>query len=299
MALTPEDDIRGSNDNNEPAARTKITTDEPMLPKPYRVQSVIRENHDTVTLALTPLSETQQCITQPGQFNMLYLFGTGEIPISISKLAGPDQPLLHTIRGVGPVSKKCLTLSPGDMIGLRGGFGVGWPLAGKGENLILVAGGIGLAPLRPVIHLMLARPELYGKLTVIYGARNPRDQIFLEELKAWAASDALTFLSTVDLATDSWHGRVGVVTDVMEQISCTPNNTRAFLCGPEVMMHFSVLALEKLGIRADDIYISMERNMKCAIGHCGHCQWGGDFMCKDGPVFDFSTIATRFHIRNY
>jgi NAD(P)H-flavin reductase len=269
-----------------------------MMPSKYRVQSVIRENKDTVTLGLTADHPDAYCQYLPGQFSMVYLFGTGEIPISVSGATDNTDMLWHTIRGVGPVSRKCLALQNGDTVGIRGGFGVGWPLdSAQGKDVILVAGGIGLAPLRPVIYAILANRTDYGQVTVIYGARSPADQIFLAELEKWHATKDLTLLSTVDHATGSWSGHVGVVTEMMPQLQCTPTNTLAFLCGPEIMMHFSVLALEKIGLSQNNIYVSMERNMKCALGHCGHCQWGGDFMCKDGPVFPFAAIAKRFRVR--
>lgn len=269
----------------------------PMHPNRYEVRTKVQENHDTVTLGLMPLSAADHCTQTPGQFNMLYLFGTGELPISVSRLPNTEGTLWHTIRGVGPVSQKCLTLEPGDMVGVRGGFGVGWPMeAAVGQDIILVAGGIGLAPLRPVIDHVLANHSDFGTLNIIYGARSPADQIFLDELAQWHSNTKINFISTVDHATGQWPGQVGVVTDAMSQLDCTAANTIAMLCGPEIMMHFSVLTLEKLGISTKNIYVSMERSMKCAIGHCGHCQWAGDFMCKDGPVFRFSDIATRFRV---
>lgn len=272
----------------------------PMMPIPYHVQEKIIENGDTVTLKIQPCSPADTCTIAPGQFNMLYLFGIGEIPISVSKVSEDDATLWHTIRSVGTVSKGFLTLQPGDMIGLRGGFGIGWPMAQCiGRDVLLIAGGIGLAPLRPTIHTLLKHRERYGQVTVVYGARSPEDQIFLDEIAQWSNASNIRFLSTVDHANTQWHGNVGVVTHLLAQHSCTPEKTIAMICGPEIMMHFSILALERLGITSEQIFVSMERNMKCAVGHCGHCQWGGDFMCKDGPVFAFSNIASRFRISGF
>lgn len=285
----------------------------PMIPNTYWVDEKIIENHDTVTLKIKPHTLKDQCQIQPGQFNMLYLFGVGEIPISVSNVvsdtshvntqtakrdaANSTTSLWHTIRGVGTVSKGFLQLQPGDMLGVRGGFGIGWPIAScQGRDVLIITGGIGLAPLRPTIHALLNNRDQHGDITVIYGARSPADQIFKDELSRWSTRSDITFVSTVDHATTDWTGNVGVVTDYFNHYKSNPKNTTAMLCGPEIMMHFALLGLERLGITQDQIFVSMERSMKCAVGHCGHCQWGSDFMCKDGPVFAFSQIAKRFRV---
>jgi NAD(P)H-flavin reductase len=264
---------------------------DPMLPRPYRVVHVRREIPETFTLNLVPEDGSAIPPFATGQFNMLYLFGVGEIPISISGDPTKLEPLVHTIRAVGTVSGTMQKLKPADVIGVRGPFGSHWPIEqAVGKDIVIVAGGIGLAPLRSVIYQVLAQPEQYGRVSLIYGARTPEDILYHKECEHWRKQSHLGVFLTVDRGTSSWRGSVGLVTKLIPRASFDPLNTIALVCGPEIMMRFSVLELEKRGIPGENIFLSMERNMKCAIGFCGHCQYSGSFVCKDGPVFSYSSI---------
>ncbi|MCS7158086.1 MAG: FAD/NAD(P)-binding protein [Blastocatellia bacterium] len=263
----------------------------PMEPRPYRIRRVQKETADTFTLELTPVNGTAAFSFAPGQFNMLYVFGVGEIPISIS--GDPEKPttLVHTTRVVGTVTKAMRQLKRGDVLGVRGPFGSHWPVEeAEGSDVVIVAGGIGLAPLRPALYHILSRREKYGKVVLLYGARTPEDLLYRNELSRWRAQFDLEVYVTVDRATGGWRGNVGVVTTLIPRAPFDPLNAIAMVCGPEVMMRFTALELERRGVKADNIFLSMERNMKCAIGFCGHCQFGPTFVCKDGPVFRYSRI---------
>ncbi|MGQ9887223.1 MAG: FAD/NAD(P)-binding protein [Aggregatilineales bacterium] len=264
---------------------------EPMLPEVFRIQRVVKESYDTFTLELQPDRGNRVFPFKPGQFNMLYVFGVGEIPISISGDPLHPETLIHTTRAVGTVTKAMGALKPGNVIGVRGPFGTEWPVrAAKGYDVVFVAGGIGLAPLRPALYHILAHREKYGRIVLLYGCRSPDDILFRRELEKWRARFDLEIYVTVDYASPRWHSNVGVVTKLIPKAPFDPLNTVALVCGPEVMMRFTAIELTKRGVRPDDIYISMERNMKCAIGFCGHCQFGPMFICKDGPVFTYRQV---------
>ena len=271
---------------------------DPMLPRVRRVRRVRRDTRDTFTLELEPGDDLPEPGFLPGQFNMLYVFGTGEIPISISGDPQHPRPLVHTVRAVGQVSAAVCGLARGDYLGVRGPFGSSWPMAGaEGSDVLLVAGGIGLAPLRPALYHVLAHRERYGRVVLLYGARTPRDMLYRRELERWRGRFDLEVEATVDAAGADWHGEVGVVTELIPRALFDPEHVAAMICGPEVMMHFTVQALKNLGVSCDDIYVSMERNMKCGVGLCGHCQWGPEFVCKDGPVFRYAAIERLMGIR--
>ena len=264
----------------------------PMLPMLYRIQRVRQETDDTFTLELVPADSGDGFSFAPGQFNMLYVFGVGEVPISIS--SDPDgSPLIqHTTRVVGTVTKAMRLLKRGDMLGIRGPFGTHWPVEeAVGRDVVIVAGGIGLAPLRPALYRLMAHREKYRKIVLLYGTRTPEDILYRRELEHWRGKFDLEIQVTVDRAASSWRGNVGVVTTMISRAPFDPSNTAAFVCGPEVMMRFTVMELQKRGVAAQRTYLSMERNMKCGIGLCGHCQYGPVFTCKDGPVFSFDRIA--------
>ncbi len=270
----------------------------PMLPYPHRLMRLRRETDDTFTLELEPLNGAGNRPYAPGQFNMLYVFGVGEVPISIS--GDPTQAglLVHTTRAVGAVTKAMVKLKRGDVLGVRGPFGSHWPVEElAGSDVVIVAGGIGLAPLRPVLFALLANREAYGKVVLLYGTRTPADLLFRRDLEAWRARFDLDVFVTVDRAMGGWRGNVGVVTTLIHRASFDPLNAVALVCGPEVMMRFTVHELNKRGIDFDSIHVSMERNMKCAIGFCGHCQYGPTFICKDGPVFRYDRIKPYFEGR--
>ncbi len=262
-----------------------------MLPRPFRVIKVHRETRDTVTLTLEPTGKHEKFAFAPGQFNMLYAFAVGEIPISISGDPDRGDVLVHTIRAVGAVSDALCGKRRGDIIGVRGPFGTSWPVAeALGDDIVLVAGGIGLAPLRPAFYHLLANRRDYGRVSLAYGARSSDELLFRKELEYWRGQFGLDVEVTVDAGGPDWFGPVGVVTRLLRRLRFDPVDTRALICGPEVMMRFAVRELEKLGVAPDSMYVSLERNMKCAVGFCGHCQLGPRFLCKDGPVYRHSDV---------
>ncbi len=271
---------------------------DPMLPARFRLDTVRPEFSDVFTLELSPLDGPEPFDFQPGQFNMLYSYGVGEVPISISGDPDRPAPLSHTIRAVGAVTRALQRLEPGTMLGVRGPFGHPWPVTeAEGADLVILAGGIGIAPLRPLIYWVLNRRRRYGSICIFYGARSPDEILYLTELGAWRARFDLCVEVTVDRASRDWMGKVGVVTKLLANKTFSAPDTVACLCGPEVMMRYAVMALNEQGVDDSRIYLSMERNMKCALGFCGHCQYGADFVCRDGPVFRFDRIAPRFNIR--
>ena len=264
---------------------------DPMLPVAVRVASVSRETHDTCTVVIEPAEGGVLPGFAPGQFSMLYQYGVGEVPISISGDPGVEDRLVYTIRAVGAVSGALVSRRPGNLISMRGPFGSSWPVdAAKGGDVLVVAGGIGLAPLRPVIYHVLRHRSDYGRLIILYGARSPKELLFIKELKFWSAQPETQVLVTVDTGGTSWRGNVGVVTKLFEFIKLRPDRTIAMSCGPEIMMRF---VMRQLGVRAipdEKIFLSMELNMKCAVGFCGHCQMGPYFLCKDGTVFSYAQL---------
>jgi NAD(P)H-flavin reductase len=265
---------------------------EPMRPQPYSLRHMRAETDDTFTVELAPGNGTSGMTFSPGQFNMVYVPGCGEIPLSISGDPANHGRLLHTTRAVGSVTNAMRQLAAGDVVGVRGPFGVGWPTeaAADGKDVVIVAGGIGLAPLRPALYQLLAERHRYGKIVLLYGTRTPADLLFRRELEIWKARLDLEVTVTVDRATGSWHGNVGVVTTLIPKAPFNRLHTVAMICGPEMMMRFTAMNLEERGVPADSIYVSMERNMKCGIGLCGHCQCGPTFVCKDGPVFRYDRV---------
>jgi NAD(P)H-flavin reductase len=268
---------------------------DPRLPAPHRIARVRDETGDSFTLEIEPMSGAGRFSFLPGQFNMLYVFGVGEVPISISGDPLAQEPLQHTTRAVGAVTKAMRRLKRGDTIGIRGPFGAHWPIADiEGRDVVIVAGGVGLAPLRPALCQLLANREKYRRIVLVYGARAPEDILFRSELERWRDKFDLEVYITVDRASADWRGNVGVVSTLIAHAPFDPSNATAFVCGPEVMMRFAVMELHTRGVPADRTYLYMERNMKCAIGFCGHCQYGPFFICKDGPIFRFDRIEAIF-----
>ena len=265
---------------------------DPMFSDPYRIQRVRQETDDTFTLEIVPADSAEGFSFRPGQFNMLYVYGVGEVPISISSDPAASPVLHHTTRVVGTVTKAMRLLARGDMLGIRGPFGTHWPVEdATGRDVVIVAGGIGLAPLRPALYRLMAQREKYRKIVLLYGTRSPEDILYRNELEHWRGKFDLEIQVTVDRAASSWRGNVGVVTTMIPRAPFDPGNTAAFICGPEVMMRFTAMELQRRGVAMQRTYLSMERNMKCGIGLCGHCQYGPVFTCKDGPVFPYDRIA--------
>jgi NAD(P)H-flavin reductase len=229
---------------------------------------------------------------------MVYVSGVGEVPISISGDPAKPKILIHTVRSVGTVTQKICQPRPGRVLGVRGPFGSSWPVKeAVGSDVVIVCGGIGLAPLRPAIYHLMANREKYGRVALLYGARTPEDLLYKDELPKWRGQFDLQVEVTVDAATGGWRGNVGVVTTLIPPARFDPENTVAMVCGPEVMMRFTLLELEKRGVPSENTFVSMERNMKCAVGFCGHCQFGSTFICKDGPVFRYDQIQPFFVTR--
>lgn len=275
----------------EPVA-ARLPPADAMNPEPYRVDSVTRETHDTFTLTLEPSGAAERHVFAPGQFSMLHLPGIGELPISISGDPEVRRRLVYTVRSVGQATQALVNCRPGDIVGVRGPYGTSWPVElARGRDVLIIAGGIGLAPLRPVIYHVLRNRDDYVRLVIMYGARSPRDLLFRKELSAWSRLPDTLVLSTVDYGGVNWRGRVGVVTMLFRHVRLHPDHTTAMICGPEIMMRYVIGELaDHRGLPAGNIHLSMERNMKCAIGHCGHCQLGPYFVCKDGPVFRYDQM---------
>ena len=266
-----------------------------MAPIPFEVTGRTQDTYDTVTIELAAPGGFE---FRPGQFNMLYPFGIGESAISIS--GDPDHPerLVHTIRKVGAVTTALHALRPGDQVGVRGPFGVPWPMeAAEGKDLVIVAGGIGIAPVRPAISEALNHRERYQELVLLYGARSPQDLVFADEIKEWRGRFDAEVGVTVDAADTGYRGSVGVVTRLIPSAPFDPETSIAFVIGPEIMMRFTVVELLKRGVAEDRIYLSMERNMQCAVGFCGHCQFGKLFVCRDGAVFRYDTVRGYLDVR--
>lgn len=267
-------------------------------PCPFVVQRVRRETADTVTIELAPLAPDGGFAFQAGQFTMLYRFGIGEVPISISGDPARPLPLIHTVRAVGAVTRAICQAKRGDILGVRGPYGQAWPVEeAAGHDVVIVAGGLGLAPLRPALYHLLAQRTRYHRLRLFYGARSPRDLLYRRELERWRGR--LDLNVTVDHGGDGWTGHVGVVTALLARERLDPEQTVALICGPEVMMRFTVRELERQGIPHERIYVSLERNLKCGVRLCGRCQLGPAFICRDGPVFRYDRIHPFLTIREY
>jgi len=261
-----------------------------MVPRIAHVRRRRRDAPHVWTLTLE-MERAAQVDFAPGQFNMLSVFGVGEIPVSMSGDPTQRDRLVHTVREVGAVSRTLASLRPGDAVGGRGPFGVGWPIAEtSGCDVVIIAGGLGLAPLRPALYRLLAERKRYGKLVLLCGTRHPEDILFRQELERWRRRLDIEIEVTVDHADSDWHGHVGVVTTLIPRASFDPQHTLALVCGPEIMMRFTMAALRDAGVEEKSIYLSMERNMKCGVGFCGHCQYGPYFICKDGPVFSYEQM---------
>jgi NAD(P)H-flavin reductase len=267
-----------------------------MLPVSHRLAAKRRELDDTYTLELEPVAEPLPEF-DPGQFSMLYAFGSGEVPISVSGGTGGAGPLVHTVRAVGAATRAICSLETGEELGVRGPFGRGWPLAeAKGGDVVVIAGGIGLAPLRPVVERLARNRGDYGAVSLLYGARSPAELLYEGELEDWRSAGVEVEVA-VDSAPTGWGGRVGLVTRLIPPATFEGARTTAMVCGPEVMMRFVAAELGDREVAPARIHVSLERNMKCAIGHCGHCQLAPRFVCKDGPVFAFEEIEPLLGVR--
>ncbi|QDU10743.1 FAD/NAD(P)-binding protein [Gimesia aquarii] len=271
-----------------------ITQANSWVPHTAVIRKVTHEVNEVSTyhLALSDPALAKAYRFEPGQFNMLYVPGAGESAISMS--GDPDSPetLAHTIRFAGNVTRSIATMEVGDTLGLRGPFGTSWPLEKcVGKDVILVAGGIGLPPLRPLIHRLLVERQRFGQLHLLYGARSPDMRLYTKEYRDWSEK-GLLIKETVDRKNLGWQGNVGVVSMLLERLEpFDPAHSILMICGPELMMRFTARAAMQRGMTPEQIWVSTERNMQCAIGLCGHCQLGPEFICKDGPIFRYDQIS--------
>jgi NAD(P)H-flavin reductase len=267
----------------------------PMVPDSFVVRERVQETADTWTLTLDSL-DGEGPVIGPGQFMMVYVFGIGEVPISVSGPSGLPGPVVLTVRAVGAVTEAICATDPGGVLGLRGPIGTPWPIASStGADVVVVAGGIGLAPLRSVVLHALDQRAEFGEVAVLYGARTPDDLLYTAELETWRERAFVDV--TVDAAERGWDGKVGVVPKLIPGAAFDPGSAVAFVCGPEIMMRFAVDALRERGVADDRIHVSLERNMRCGVGHCGHCQLGPTLICRDGPVYSWATASPWLEVR--
>ena len=280
------------------AAETLLEVPAPgtLTSRPYQVTTVRHQTHDIVTIDVAP--QQHPIAFRPGQFDMVYVYGIGEAAISISSDPATPGLLSHTIRAIGWVTKALNDLQPGTTIGIRGPYGRPWPMEeAEGRDLVIVAGGIGLAPVRPAIVHALRHRERYGRVVLLTGARSPRDLVFRDDLDRWHADPGIDVHVTVDSAVRGWGGRVGVVTKLIPRIPFDPENAVVLTCGPEVMMWFAAEALLTRGVPPERVFVTLERNMKCGVATCGHCQLGTRLLCRDGPVFSWPEVAGLLDVR--
>ncbi|MCK4945237.1 MAG: FAD/NAD(P)-binding protein [Alphaproteobacteria bacterium] len=267
-----------------------------MMPIPFRVEENRIESSGCAILTIKPVAGEGLEDFKPGQFYMLYVFGHGEVPISINGNPAHQDSLVFTIKNVGSVTSALCAMEKGDVLGVRGPFGTAWPLEKlEGDNIIIMAGGLGCVPLRPVLHYLMDRKEKYGEVFLLYGMRTPEELLFADEMCIW--NEHIQVKLTADSAGSDWQESVGLVTELVKPLDVHPEKTSALVCGPENMMRFSAEALVEKGLKSSQIYVSMERNMKCGIGRCGRCQYGPHFVCKDGPVFSFDQIQHLLKIK--
>lgn len=274
-----------------------MTNGDPMLPEPMRVIAFRRETPDTFTLRLDATARGGFNFS-PGQFNMLFAFGVGEVPISIASDPKKTRELVHTVRAVGAVTRALGRVRRGAFVGVRGPFGTAWPLEyARGKDVVVIGGGVGLAPLKSVIESLLRNRRDYARISVIAGARTPADLLYRRELTRWRAKLDVDVELIVDRADAEWRGHTGVVTKLISRLDFDPQRTVALMCGPELMMRAAARELERLGVSDRDVFVSLERNMRCGIGHCGHCQLGPLLLCRDGPVLSYERAASLLAIR--
>jgi len=273
-----------------------------LMPAWAEVVKITPEAEGVTTFALrfTDPEVQKRYRWEPGQFNMLYVPGYGEAAISMSSdVSSSNGLVIHTIRQAGSVTKATNRLKAGDVVGLRGPFGSSWPLeAIRGMDVVIACGGIGLPPLRGALYAIMREREKYGKVTLLYGARSPKDLMYPDEYETWNKA-GIEVQATVDRGDETWTGRVGVVPMLFYHFRVDPHKTAVMTCGPEIMMRFVIYEALARRIPAEHIYVSLERNMKCGQGACGHCQMGPYFICKDGPVFPFNRLESFFNVEEF
>lgn len=281
-------------------AAATVDRHDPWAVHPARIRSIRPETPGIATyeLAFDEPAVRDRYRFLPGQFNMLYLPGIGEAAISVS--SDPDCPgrLLHTVRVVGNVTRALSRLKTGDQVLVRGPFGSAWPMdACRDCDLVIAAGGVGLAPLRPVLYHVANHRSDFGQVTLLYGARTSRDLLYSEEYAAWRRA-GIDVEITVDIGDDGWQGPIGVVPALFYSLRIKAAQTRILTCGPEIMMRFVIFEALARKVAASHILLTLERNMNCALGFCGHCQLGPAFVCKHGPVFTYEQMAPYLDIED-
>lgn len=272
----------------------------PYLPREAEIMERVQESPSIFTLRLRITDAQAHAAYRfvPGQFNMLSLFGIGEIPISIVSDPQDEQMFDHTVRALGRVTNGLAALKTGDRLGIRGPFGRGWPLAeAEGKDVLIITGGLGCAPTVAAINYILRRRARYGRLTIIQGVKHSDDLIWAQRYAVWAREPDTQVLIAADVAGPLWPWHVGRVTEVFERAAIDPVRTLAMLCGPEGMLLAGVEHLRARRVPVEAIWLSLERSMHCAVGHCGHCQFGPKFVCQDGPVFRYADIQPLLNVR--
>jgi sulfhydrogenase subunit gamma (sulfur reductase) len=263
------------------------------LPHLTKIAEVRRETVDTLTylLRFADPGVARSFTFKPGQFVEVSVFGVGEAPIGFASAPSNGDGFEITVRALGSVTRALHRLRPGDWVGIRGPYGNSFPYeTAKGQDILIIGGGIGLPPLRSLIEAVLQEREAFGAITILYGARTPQDRVYKGELDRWKSRGDLLLLETVDVGDETWAGSVGVVTTLLARISVDPSRTIAFTCGPPIMIKFVIQDLLKLGFAEDRIVSTLERYMKCGVGKCGHCAIGSKYVCVDGPVFTYKQL---------
>lgn len=271
-----------------------------LLPQPAEILEKRQEADHIYTYRLSFCDAEQRRAFhfQPGQFNMLYAFGVGDVAISIASDPRDAEILEHTVRIVGNVTGALRELDQGDVVGIRGPFGSHWPMEdARGRDLIFITGGLGCAPVTGAIQYAMNRRDDYGKIKILHGVKTRQDLIYRQKFLAWQKHPDTEVILTSDQADREWKYQVGMVTNLVDQIQFDPGRTTVMMCGPEAMMHFTVKGFLKHGVAAHDIHLALERNMKCAMGFCGHCQYGPHFICKNGPILSFDRLEPFFWTR--
>lgn len=268
-----------------------VTDVSPYLPRWAEVSRIEDLTQSEKLFELSLIGDDGPLGHRPGQFVELSIMGIGEAPISVSSPPGPGASFELAVRRMGSVTGAMHRLRLGDRVGIRGPFGTHFPTQEtRGKDILFVAGGIGLVPLRSFIKLVLGNRDDYGEVTVLFGARNPSERLFLEELEEWKQRKDMHYLETVDRPDGEWKGNVGVITTLFPRIRVDPSRTYCVVVGPPVMYRFVIAESKAQGISDDRIFLSLERRMKCGLGKCGHCQINHLYVCQDGPVFRYSDI---------
>ena len=275
---------------------------DPHLPHLAVIDKRVQESPTIFTLRLQYEDTDRQQAFEfaPGQFNMVSLFGVGEAAISIVNDPQDSHFFEHTIRVVGRVTKGLEKLQPGDRVGIRGPFGRGWPIEeAKGQDVLLITGGLGCAPLVSVIRYLLNRRDQFGHIHILQGVKHSDDLIWRDQYETWSREHDVNVLLAADVSNGNWPWQQGMVTELINQLNLRLDRTLAMLCGPELMMLAAIAQLREMGLTDWKMWLSMERNMQCGFGQCGHCQVGPKFVCKDGPVFCYSEVADFFGAKGF